>query len=278
MNYRGQRVLVTGASSGIGREAARAFAARGATVIATARREDRLQALVEEIAENSPDSSYRAGDIGDRHFAESLIEEATAGGRKLDILVNNAGMPMHRHVSDLSPDLVERLFAVNFFSTVWTTLAAIPHMIEAGGGSIINISSFAALVAPPREAIYAASKAAMNSFTEGLWHDLAGSNVHVGVINPGPIDTEIWEIDGPESSYRGHRYPPSLVADAIFEVIERKRFEVTIPRRHPALVSARALRLLWPRMLRWGMRRFEPPDPNSSPLAASGKPRGPTSE
>ena len=74
---------------------------------------------------------------------------------------------------------------VNFLSCVWTTFAAIPHMLRQGRGTIVNISSFAAKVAPPREPLYAASKSAMNSFTEGLWNDLAGSNIHVGLINPG---------------------------------------------------------------------------------------------
>ncbi|MFP8874187.1 MAG: SDR family NAD(P)-dependent oxidoreductase [Myxococcota bacterium] len=257
MTYRGRQVVVTGASSGIGQEAARSFAARGATVIAVARREDRLERLVQELRVHAPDSRYLAGDLGEREFAESIVREATLEGRRLDILVNNAGMPMHTQIYDLAAEQAERVMAVNFLSCVWTTLAALPAMVRAGGGTIVNVSSFAALVTPPREAIYAASKAAMNSFTEGLWHDLAGSNVHAGIVNPGPIDTEIWEIGDEASSYRGRLYPPSIVVDAIFEVIERKRFEVTVPRRHAGLVAARALRLYVPGLLRWAMARFE---------------------
>ena len=250
-------MIVTGASSGIGQETARTFAARGATVIAVARREERLAQLAEELRVDSPDSRYLAGDLGEQEFAESIVREATRDGRRLDILINNAGMPMHTQIYDLEAEEAERVMAVNFLSCVWTTLAAVPGMVRSGGGTIVNVSSFAALVTPPREAIYAASKAAMNSFTEGLWHDLAGSNVHAGIVNPGPIDTPIWEIGDEASSYRGRLYPPSIVVDAIFEVVERKRFEVTVPRRNARLVAARALRRYFPGLLRWGMARFE---------------------
>ena len=260
MNYRGQQVVITGASSGIGREAAKAFAQREATVLAVARRESRLKDLIEQIRPDSPDSRFLAGDLGDRQFAESVIATAGSNGGRIDILINNAGMPMHKHTGLLSAEEAERVLAVNFLSCVWTTLAALPSMLSAGHGTIVNVSSFAAHVTPPREAIYAASKAAMNSFTEGLWHDLAGSDVHAGILNPGPIDTEIWDLDEQESSYQGRRYPASIVVDAIFEIVEQRRFEITVPRRSPALILARSLRRHCPALLRWAMTRFEPVD------------------
>ncbi len=260
MNYRGQQVVITGASSGIGREAAKAFAQRGATVLAVARREPRLRDLIDEIRTDSPESRFLAGDLGNRQFAELVIATAGSNGGKIDILINNAGMPMHKHAGLLSPDEAERVLAVNFLSCVWTTLAALPPMLSEGRGTIVNVSSFASHVTPPREAIYAASKAAMNSFTEGLWHDLAGSGVHAGILNPGPIDTEIWDLDPRESAYQGHRYPASIVVEAIFEIVERRRFEMTVPRRSLALTLARALRRHCPALLRWAMARFEPVD------------------
>jgi short-subunit dehydrogenase len=134
-------------------------------------------------------------------------------------------------------------------------------MLRQGGGTIVNISSFAAKVAPPRESLYAASKAAMNSFTEGLWNDLEGSHVHVALINPGPIDTEIWLKEDEPPTFNGYKYPPTIVTDAIFEAIEKRRFEMTVPRRNPLLMTARALRLLFPSVLRMGMKRTDPVPP-----------------
>jgi len=248
-------VLVTGASSGIGWVTARAFAARGATVVAVARREALLRELVDECG---PGASYLAGDLGERAFAERVVEDTVARHGRLDVLVNNAAISKHKQIYHLSADEAEHVMRVNFLSSTWTTLAAIPHMLRQGGGTIVNVSSFAAKVAPPREAIYAASKAAMNAFTEGLWNDLAGSDIHVAVVNPGPIDTEIWLKEDEPVAYQGKKYPPEIVADAIFEAIEKRRHEITVPKRNPMLVTARLLRLLAPSLLRFGMARTDP--------------------
>jgi len=258
VNYADKVVIVTGASSGIGFVTAKAFARRGATVVAVARREANLQELIRECRQQAPGSSYMAGDLAERAFAERVVDETAARHGRLDVLVNNAAVSKHKQIYHMSADEAEYVMRINFLSTVWTTFAAIPHMLRQGGGSIVNISSFAAKVAPPRESLYAASKFAMNGFTEGLWNDLAGSNIHVGLINPGPIDTEIWLKEDEPVAYHGRKYPPELVADAIFEVIEKRRFEMTVPRRNPMLVTARLLRLLLPGVLRMGMARSDP--------------------
>src|SRR5437867_12690499 len=112
-------------------------------------------------------------------------------------------------------------------------------MVREGAGTIVNISSCAAKVAQPREAMYAASKAAMNAFSEGLWNDLAGSNIHVAIVNPGPIDTEIWLKEDEPVWYDGKKYPPEIVTAAIFEAIEKRRYEMTITKRNPTLRMAR---------------------------------------
>ena len=254
-DWTGRVVLVTGASSGIGRVTALAFAGRGATVMATARREALLQQLV---AECPPGSSYLAGDLGERAFAERVVDETAARHGRIDVLVNNAAVSKHKQIYHCSADEAEMVMRVNFLSCVWTTFAAIPHMLRQGGGTIVNVSSFAAKVAPPREALYAASKAAMNAFSEGLWNDLAGSNIHVAIVNPGPIDTEIWDKEDEPPAYDGKKHPPEIVTDAIFAAIERRIHEQTVPRGSLPLVTARFLRLFVPSLLRFGMTRAEP--------------------
>lgn len=258
MDYREKVVVVTGASSGIGYDAAKAFARRGAIVVAVARREPLLQKLIEECRAASPQSWYLAGDLGDRALAERVIDEAVRRHGRVDVLVNNAAISKHKHTYHTTADEADLVMRVNFMSCVWTTYAAIPPMLRAGGGFIVNVSSFAAKVSPPREGLYAASKAAMNAFSEGLWNDLAGSNIHVAIVNPGPIDTEIWEKEDEPPAYNGPKYPPGIVVDAIFEVIEKRRYELTIPRRHPMLITARILRLFFPGVLRFGMGKTEP--------------------
>ncbi len=260
-SYRGRVAIVTGASSGIGRDTALVLAERGCVVVGVARREERLREVAAACARAAPGSGWLAGDLGERAFAESMVAETVARHGRLDLLVNNAGRPKHKHAVELRPDEVEEVLRVNFLACVWTTLAALPHMLRQGGGSIVNVSSFAAEVVPPREAIYAASKRALNAFTEGLWSDLAGSNVHVALVIPGAIDTEIWEKLDEPPAFRGRRHPPRVVTDAILEAIERRRYEITVPKRSPQLVLARWLRFLCPPLLRAGLRRMDPVPP-----------------
>ena len=147
---------------------------------------------------------------------------------------------------------------VNFLSAVWTTLAAIPPMLAQGGGVIVNVSSFAALIAPPRETIYAASKAALNAWSEGLWHDLHGSGVHVAIVNPGAIETEIWgKLDEP-AAFTGRKHSPQIVVDAILECVEKRRYERTVPRHSFSLFSARLMRAVAPGLMRRAMAAFDP--------------------
>jgi len=258
VEYRGKVVIVTGASSGIGYVTAKAFAKRGSTVVAVARREPLLQRLIAECTPHAPKSEYIVGDLGDRAVAERVVDQTVATHGKLDVLINNAAISKHKHIYHTSAEEADFVMRVNFMSCVWTTFAAIPHMLRLGGGTIVNISSFAAKVSPPRESLYAASKAAMNSFTEGLWNDLKGSNIHVALINPGPIDTEIWLKEDEPPAYHGKKFPPELVTDAIFEAIDKRRFEMTIPKRNPMLITARLLRLVAPGVLRLGMAKTEP--------------------
>ena len=258
MDYRGKVVIVTGASSGIGYDAAREFARRGGTIVGVARREPHLQRLVAECRNWSPSSSYLCGDLGERAFAERVVTDTAARHGRIDVLVNNAGIPSHNQIYDVTADDVERLMRVNFLASVWTTLAVIPHMLAQGGGTIVNVSSVSAKVSPPRETAYAASKCAMEGFTAGLWNDLAGSNIHAALVVPGPIDTEIWEKDETPSGYKGRKHPPSIVTAAIFEAIEKRRHEIIAPKRSPQLIAARWLRFFAPGLLRAGMAWMEP--------------------
>ena len=257
----GSVAIVTGASSGIGRVTARRLARHGATVVAVARRAALLDSLVAECRADAPASFALSGDLGERSFAEGIVTETVARTGRLDVLVNNAALSKHKHILDVTADEVDHVMRVNFMACVWTTLAAVPVMLKAGRGTIVNVSSFAAKVTPPREAIYAASKAAMNAFSEGLWYDLAGSGIHVAIVNPGPIDTEIWDKAEQPTAYKGRKYPADLVADGVIDAIVNRRYESTIPRMNPMLVTARWLRLLAPGMTRAGMARMDPVSP-----------------
>ena len=261
VELRDRVVVVTGASSGIGWDAALAFARRGAVVVGVARRQAELERLVAACRETSPRSSLLAGDLGDRSFAERAVHDTLARHGRLDVLVNNAAMPKHKHIYDVSPEEAERVLRVNFLACVWTSLAALPAMLRAGEGWIVNVSSVAGTVVPPRETLYAASKAALDAFTWGLAADLEGSGIHAALVVPGAIDTEIWQKLDIPPAYRGAKAPPEVVTAAIFEAIEKRRFQITAPRRRPELFVARLLRFAWPGLLRRGLRRMDPVPP-----------------
>ena len=165
MNFQGKVAVVTGASSGIGYETALELGKRGARVVAVARRRERLEALKEQMP---GDCAIVPGDLEQRGFAQEFIGRVIQNHGRIDILVNNAALSKHKSIFELGPDEVERVLRVNFLAPAWAVLAALPQMLRQGEGYIVNVSSFAAKVTPARESVYAASKAALSQFTEGL--------------------------------------------------------------------------------------------------------------
>jgi short-subunit dehydrogenase len=228
----GSAVLVTGASTGIGAATARALGAAGARVGLVARRKGLLDEVAEQArAAGAPDVEVWAADLSDLALAERVAIEAWDRFDGLDALVNNAGAPKRKHVTRLTADEVESIMTLNYFSPVRMTLAVLPRMRERGSGVIVNVSSLAGRVAPPREAAYAGSKFALNGFSEVMAVDLFDEPIHVKVIQPGPIETPIWgDVPGNEPpAYDGEFYPPEDCADAIIELLTTDKFEIYVP-------------------------------------------------
>jgi len=226
----GKRALVTGASAGIGAAIARDLAAAGCTVGLCARRTDLLEQVLADCRASAPDSRCWTVDLADLGgldaFADRVWDEL--GG--VDILINNAGMPKRRHAVDLTNEVVERVMALNYLSPVHLTLALLPRMLDRGDGRIVNVSSVAARFGPPREAAYAASKAALSAFSESLAVDLAGSGVQVQLVNPGIIDTDLFTLPDNEPSLGN--LPPEKASDlaaAVRKQIEDGTFELWFP-------------------------------------------------
>jgi len=191
--------LVTGASSGIGEGAAIALAARGAKVAVTARREDRLQELVARISENGGEAIAIAGDITEEEFATSVVEQTVARYGRLDILVNSAGVTSLGGVGSVEAAKWRQVMDINFFASLYTCAAALPHMKKQGSGDIINISSTAGRRTGAAIGPYGASKFALNAMTEGLRQEVGAQGIRVCVLEPGATSTEISEsIEDPQ--------------------------------------------------------------------------------
>jgi short-subunit dehydrogenase len=226
----GSKVLVTGASSGIGATLAERLARRGAVVGVVARREDRLAEVLERCRRSSPGSRMWVADLGDLDRAEAVALDAEQHFGGVDVVVHNAAIPKRRKVTDLTADEVEAVMRVNFLSPVRMTLALLPHMLERDAGVIVNVSSLGGRLGIATEAAYSASKFALCGWSESLAQDLWGTGVEVRLILPGAIDTEIWDQpDNDPPLYRGPLEPPEGVADGIVAAIEGDRFEHYLP-------------------------------------------------
>lgn len=255
MDFRGRVAIVTGASSGIGRQTALDCAARGMAVVLAARRREPLMVVARACEAHGVAAEAAVGDVAERAFVEGLATRAVERFGRLDVVVNNAGISKHKQIYAVTGDEVEYVLRVNFLAPAWLTLAALPAMLRQGEGFVVNVSSAAGRIVPPRETVYSASKFALTGFTEGLTLDLRGSGIHAAVIHVGPIDTEIWHKTDEPAAFHGRKYPPSIVSAAIFDAIERRRHDVWVPR---WMKAAYAFRLLSARLYRLGAARFDP--------------------
>ena len=185
-------VLVTGASSGIGRACAEAFAARGCRLLLAARRKDRLDELAESLHErHGVDVLTVALDVRDRRAVETWVDGLADEWRDVDILVNNAGLalglaPLHEgDVQDW-----EEMIDTNVKGLLYVTRAVVPGMVERGRGHVINIGSIAGHEVYPGGNVYCASKHAVTAINRALAIDALGTGVRVSSVDPGMVETE----------------------------------------------------------------------------------------
>ena len=225
MNIRGSTALVTGATSGIGRATAIALARVGAHVIATGRDADALAAVRDETGGTSV-----AADLANPADVERLAATALDGSQPVEILVNNAGIGWEGPFAAMPSEKIDDLVAVNLLGSVHLTRALLPSMLERRSGHIVNVASIAGHVGVRDEALYAATKSALLTFSEGLRYEVQKSGVRVSAVSPGVVDTDFFARRGsPFRRRRPRPIPPERVAHAIVRAIERNRDEVVVP-------------------------------------------------
>jgi NADP-dependent 3-hydroxy acid dehydrogenase YdfG len=217
INLAGKTALVTGASAGIGWATAIALARHGANLVVTARREERLHQLCEEVKLLGSHAVFQAGDAAKESTAQQAIALAITTFGHLDILINNAGAGNYKNLVDTTAEEYDALMNANMRSGFLFSRYAVPHMIEQKNGTILFISSVAGLQGAPGESVYCATKFAQSGFAQSLDAELRKHNIKVGTLFPGGVKTEFAIGHGrTEESVRDSRMmDPAEVAEAI---------------------------------------------------------------
>ncbi len=217
-------VLITGATSGIGRACARAFAAAGADLTITGRRADRLEALAEEIAGSVRTLTF---DVRDREATTAALRDVPAP----DVLVNNAGLASgFDPVQDGDPADWDAMLDTNVKGLLTVSRSLLPRMVQRGRGHVINVGSIAGHEVYANGTVYCASKHAVDAITKGMRLDLLGTGVKVSTVDPGMVETEFsvvrfhGDVDRASTVYEGlDPLTPEDIADTIVWIADRPR-------------------------------------------------------
>jgi NAD(P)-dependent dehydrogenase (short-subunit alcohol dehydrogenase family) len=245
-------VIVTGASSGIGKETALAFARAGARVVIAARREEPLR----QLAAAHPGLFPVVADVTSDADVARLIDTTIKEFGRIDILINNAGLGLRAAVEKTKPADARQIMEVNFFGALRCIQAVLPVLRQQGAGQIVNISSVLGAIATPRNSIYSASKFALRALSDSLRAEVHQAGIDVITILPGYTDTPFFDnmvrYDGSArmSPFQGQR--PEHVAAVILRACRRRRREVTLT--FLAILGCWAKRLV-PGFVDWSLRR-----------------------
>jgi len=250
--FDGKTVIVTGASSGVGAEAARRFAREGARVVITARGAPALEAVAKEIGQDR--ALAVPGDVSDPDAARELVRRALEwGGDHLDVLVNNAGVNHRGPVEHVEPAALAQIIDVNLKAPIVLTRLCLAQLRRSGKGAIVNVASIAGQIPLPGEAAYSATKFGLRAFSMALAEELRGGEVSVSIVSPGPIETGflIDDLENvPDLAFSQPMSSAADVAKAVLDCAADGRMERTLPRVSGLLATTGYLVPELPRLIR----------------------------
>jgi short-subunit dehydrogenase len=239
------RIIITGASSGIGRELALALARRGARLLLSARRVELLASLADECRRFGAQVEFLAGDVTDGAYRAGLIDRAAISFSGLDILVNNAGVSAHGPFTESDEATLRRIMEVNFFAAVELTRGALPLLAAGRRPAVVNVGSILGHRGVPLNSEYAASKFALRGWSEALRAELAPRGIDVLLVSPGTTETEFFEHliakHGELQWGKVKAISATAVAEQTVRALERGRREIFPNWRGHALVVANRL-------------------------------------
>jgi len=249
-SFQGAAVVITGASSGIGRATAAAFARAGAALVLAARNEKALAELAAELAPLGREVLVVPTDVSQRPQVKRLVEEALARFGRIDVYVSNAGIYHRCPVRYLEIEDVERVMAVNFYGFLHGIQEVLPHMLARRSGHIVLVSSVDGKKGLPPDGAYVAAKFAVTGLADVLRQELHGTGVRVSTILPGRVDTPL--ITDLEVPWISAKIPPEKVAAAILRAVKKNKAEAVVPWLGPKTLIL--LNTLSPRLGDWAVR------------------------
>lgn len=220
-NIKGKVVVITGASSGIGLATARLLAEQGAVLSLAARRKDKLDTLVNEIAATGGTARAFTTDISKRHDVESLITQTLQAFGKIDVLFNNAGVMPISMLESLHYDEWEQMIDVNLKGVLYGIGAVLPFFKAQKSGHFINVSSVAGHLVAPSSAVYSGTKFAVRAISEGLRQEVKPYNIRTSIISPGMTQSELTNTitDEKVKPMIGHIQSMAISAESIARAV-----------------------------------------------------------
>jgi NADP-dependent 3-hydroxy acid dehydrogenase YdfG len=205
MNIKGKVIVITGASSGLGEAAARHLAGQGAKVVLGARRAERLESLVAEIAAAGGDAIAVATDVTDRAQVANLVDTAVRSFGRIDVLINNAGIMPLSPLESLRVDEWDRMIDVNIKGVLYGIAAALPHMKAQRSGHVITTASVAGHLIFPASSVYSGTKFAVRAICEGFRQEVKDYNIRTTIVSPGAVKTELLDHISDEAVQSANR-------------------------------------------------------------------------
>ena len=232
MDFKNKVVLITGASSGIGKQTAIEFAKLGSSIILVARRKNKLEQVENELKQFNVNTLVCVCDVSKKDQVDKLSKIVLQKFDSVDILVNNAGFAIYGLVSDLSINEIESQMETNYFGMIYCVKNFLPLMLKKKSGHIVNVASVGASFSVPGVSSYCATKFAMLGFSEGLKHELYGTGVGLTVVSPIMVRTPLFEHPSFTNFSKfstGVSLSSETVAKTIIKASNSSRLEIVVP-------------------------------------------------